>query len=118
MALKIHMWSLSCITPSYTKTSYGVFILKGPNCITPSHTKNLVKLSFQKFQVVLPHLTPKHILEFSFQRRLLGWSMERRVEAQRGQDCCHIVLFFRGSMFEFQSYHYYKGSTQCFCILW
>jgi hypothetical protein len=49
---------------------------------------------------------------------LLGWSMERRVEAQRGQDCCHIVLFFRGSMFEFQSYHYYKGSTQCFCILW
>jgi hypothetical protein len=35
-----------------------------------------------------------------------------------GQDCCHIVLFFRGPMFELQPCHYYEGFSQCFCILW
>ncbi len=80
MAFKIHMWSSSCITLFYTKTSYGPFIVKGPNYITPSHTKHLVKLSFQKVWVVLPHPTPKHILEFSFQKRfvwLVHWKEGR-----------------------------------------
>jgi hypothetical protein len=35
-----------------------------------------------------------------------------------GQDCCHIVFFFRGPMFELQPYHYYEGFSQFFCILW
>jgi hypothetical protein len=25
-----------------------------------------------------------------------------------GQNCCHIVLFFRGPMFKLQPYHYYE----------
>jgi hypothetical protein len=31
-----------------------------------------------------------------------------------GQDCCRIVLFFRGPMFELQPCHYYEGFSQCF----
>ncbi len=27
-----------------------------------------------------------------------------------GQDCCHIVLFFKGPMFELQPCHYYEDS--------
>jgi len=27
---------------------------------------------------------------------------------KRGRGCCDIVLFFRGTMFEFQSCHYYE----------
>jgi len=32
------------------------------------------------------------------------------------QDCCHIVLFFKGPRFEFQPCHYYEGFSQVFCI--
>ncbi len=31
-----------------------------------------------------------------------------------GQDCCHIVLFFRGPMIELQPCHYYEGFSQSF----
>ncbi len=29
-----------------------------------------------------------------------------------GQNCCHIVLFFKGTMFELQPSHYYEGFSQ------
>jgi hypothetical protein len=35
-----------------------------------------------------------------------------------GQDGCLIVLFFKGTMFELQPYHYYKNISQYFCMLW
>jgi hypothetical protein len=35
-----------------------------------------------------------------------------------GQDCCHIVLFFIGLMFELQPCIYYEGFSQCSCRLW
>jgi len=34
-----------------------------------------------------------------------------------GQNCCHIVLFFKGPMFELQLCHYYEGFSQFFYIL-
>jgi hypothetical protein len=37
---------------------------------------------------------------------------------QGGQNYCHIVLFFRGPIFELQPSHYYEGFSQCFCKLW
>jgi hypothetical protein len=30
------------------------------------------------------------------------------------QNCCHIVLFFKGPMFELQPCHYYEKNSQCF----
>jgi hypothetical protein len=36
----------------------------------------------------------------------------------RAQNCCHIVLFFRGPMFELRPCNYYERFLQCFCILW
>jgi hypothetical protein len=33
------------------------------------------------------------------------------------QNCCHIVLFFTGPMFELQPCHYYEGFSQDFHIL-
>jgi hypothetical protein len=35
-----------------------------------------------------------------------------------GQNCCHIIFFFKGTMFEFQPCYYCEGFSQCFCILW
>jgi hypothetical protein len=32
------------------------------------------------------------------------------------QDCYRIVLFFKGTMFEFQPCQYYERFSQCFCI--
>jgi len=32
-------------------------------------------------------------------------------------NCCHIILFFKGPMFELQPCHYYERFSQCFCIL-
>ncbi len=41
---------------------------------------------------------------------------KNRVKAplQGGQDCYHIVMFFRGPMFELQPCHYYEGFSHCF----
>jgi hypothetical protein len=36
----------------------------------------------------------------------------------RSQNCCHIVLFFGGPVFELQPCHYNEGFSQCICILW
>jgi hypothetical protein len=35
---------------------------------------------------------------------------------QGGQDCCHIILFLRGPMFELQACHYYERFSQCYGI--
>ncbi len=35
-----------------------------------------------------------------------------------GQNCYHIVLFFRGPVFEIQPCHFYENISQYLCILW
>jgi hypothetical protein len=52
------------------------------------------------------------------QRTLKYFNDQGESTLQRGQDCCHIVLFFSDTMFEFQLCHYYERFSQCFYILW
>jgi hypothetical protein len=42
------------------------------------------------------------------------WFFEVGESTLGGQNYCHIVLFFRGTMFELQPCHYYERFSQCF----
>jgi hypothetical protein len=47
-----------------------------------------------------------------------AYMMKGESTLKESQDGCHIALFFKGTMFELQPYHYYTNISQCFCILW
>jgi hypothetical protein len=47
-----------------------------------------------------------------------AYMMKGESTPKGGQDGYHIVLFFKGTKFELQPYHYYKNISKCFCMLW
>ncbi len=97
------------------KITHLLFLLSSQNL----HFKKEIGFPFLllKPQKTQTNSTPFPLLLFSsFQNskthNKLGWK-----HITWGLNCCHIVLLFKGTMFEFQPCHYYERFSQCFFIL-
>jgi hypothetical protein len=95
-----------------------IFCVQHLRCSMP-HV-NLYKLLVNVSPLIFHHKWGRCFgLNLKMAQRIGRFFIPSRTQAhyEGHQNCCHIDFFLRGSMLEFQPFHYYERFWQCFCIL-